>query len=139
VAAVMTGRAAHRELVDNGVSGLLEVGIVVVAQQVGTAAIDTASVAFTHDAFLPSRGMSLLARRVDRPTLAIVDQCSHERVGHELLDDAAGDGSAVIERAAIAANVQHNLGENLGATVGDQAHKGVGALLTEGWPSADAP
>ena len=106
VAFVVAGCAAEFEFVDDGVSGLFVVGVVVVAQQVGGSAVDAGAVAFVDDSFLSCRGVSLAARRVDGSPLGVVDQRPDERLREEPGDGAVGDGGAVVEGAAVTADVE---------------------------------
>jgi hypothetical protein len=76
VAFVVAGCAAVFDFVDDGVTGLFEVGLVVVLREVGGAAVDAAAVAFAYDAFLAGGGVALPSRGVDGSAFGVVDQRS---------------------------------------------------------------
>ena len=98
--------AAELEFVGDGVAGVVVAGVVVVFEEVGGAAVDAAAVAFLDDALLADRGVPAAGRRVDRAAVGVVDQRSEEGRRCESFDNGVGDGSAVVEGAAVASYVE---------------------------------
>ncbi len=129
MAVVVAVAAAEPELLDEGVLGDLEVGIVVVLEQLTSTAVDAYAVALLDQALLPSGGVAVSPRGVDRTPFGVVDQHAQERLRRKPLDDALGDRLAVIERAAVAPNVQDHFRLDLGAALRDEFHQRIRALL----------
>jgi hypothetical protein len=66
--------ASEPEFLDDGMATVFVVGIVVVLEEVGRAAVDTHPISLSHNPALTSRRMPVPAGCVDRPSLRVVDQ-----------------------------------------------------------------
>jgi hypothetical protein len=117
------------QLVDDRASADLERRLVVVLEELGGTAVDATTRPFEDDAALPCRRMAMTTRRVDRSTLGVVDQRPEERRGGEAFDEASRHRRAVVEGAAVAAHVDHDLRHHLDASAIDQPHQSIGSLL----------
>jgi hypothetical protein len=85
-------------------------GVVVVFEEVGAAAVDTAAAGpFTGDALLSRGGSSAAGARVHRALFGAVDQGADERPVDQPGDRVVVDRGAVIERAAITAHMHDDL------------------------------
>lgn len=117
----VAGGAAEAEFVDERAAGCLEVGFVVVFEEVVGAEGDT--------------GVALAARRVDGTALGVVDEAPDERGGGEAFDGGVRDGGAVVEGAALAADVEDDFGGRAAGSGGEEVDERIGALLGEGRPT----
>lgn len=113
-------RTPEPEFVDERSSADLELRDVVVLEDFVTAAVDAHPIALLDDAPLTGTGMTMAAGRVDRSTLGVVDQRPEERCRREVLDDARRKRCAVVERAAVAPDVDDELGDPPPGAAGEQ-------------------
>jgi hypothetical protein len=134
MAAVVAIRAALHELLDDRSLRLLVGRIVIALEQLGRTAVDTTPVALVHDPPLPDGRMTPPTRRIDRPTLCVVDQGSKESPRRDPFDDCSRNRRPVVERAAITSYVQHDLGNHAGATAARECDQRVGSLLRDRRP-----
>src|SRR5262245_7132449 len=132
--AVMTDRTTSPELFDDRSLRLFVRRIVVALEEFRRTAVHTLPVALMHHSPLAARWMTMPARRVDRAALCVMDEHSDERRGSDPFRDGAGDRCSIVERAAVAAHVQHDLRDDAGAAALPQCDESIGALLRDRRP-----
>ena len=115
VAGGVAAGAAEFGFLDERAFGVVEVGNVVVFEEVGAAAVDAALVAFFDHEFLSFGVVAVQARDVDGVALGVVDHRPECRGVGDSLDDRAADGGAVVEGAAVGSDVEDDLGDHVGA------------------------
>ena len=96
VAAGVASGAAAGEFVGVGAFGDLIVGVVVVLEEFGAAAVDASGVSFVDDAFLAGSGVATSGGGVDGPVLGVVDEYPDERAVDEFCDHRIGERGAVV-------------------------------------------
>ncbi len=136
MASSVAGCAAEFEFDGDGSTGVFVGRVVVVFEELFSAAADACSVSFFDQAFLAGGGVSSAVADVDRLVVGVVDQGSEERVGSDAFDDGVGDRGAVVEGAAVAPDVENEFGGDGSGPVGEEGAEGVGLLLGEGGPGA---
>ncbi len=108
VSCPVAGTAAWFEFGGDGVPGLVVGRVVVEFEQISALTVDAFMiVGFENDPFLAGGGVTSTVRRVDRPSLAVVDHHPYERVIESLTDRIVRDRCAVVEGGAIATNMDH--------------------------------
>ena len=127
-------RASETKFVDDRSTALLPCRVVVVLEEVGRAAVDTAPIAFVYDTPLPSRWISVSARSIDRTTLRVVNQRPQEGGRRNADCDGLCHRGTVVHRAAVAAHVEYDLGRRATEAVTAQLEEHVGTLVGERWP-----
>ena len=75
----MACRTPGSQFIDESVVSASEVGLVVVLEEFGAPAVDTAAVPFEHDSFLSTGRVPLASRRVDGIRIGVVYQCPSAR------------------------------------------------------------
>ncbi len=110
VAFAVAGCAAEFEFIGHGATGDFVGWVVVVFEELVSAAVDAGVVSFFDEAFLSGGGVSSAVADVDRSGVGVVDEGSEESVGRDAFDDGVGDGGAVVEGAAVAADVEDEFG-----------------------------
>lgn len=96
VAAGVALGAAAGELVGVRVFGDLVVGVMVVLEEFGAAAVDASGVSFVDHALLTGSGVASTDRRVDGPVLGVVDENPDEGGVDQFCDDRVGEWCAVV-------------------------------------------
>ena len=129
VAGGVAAGAAELGFLDERAFGVVEVGNVVVFEEVGAAAVDAALVAFFDHEFLSFGVVAVPSGDVDGVALGVVDHRPECRGVGDALDDRAADGGAVVEGAAVGSDVEDDLGDHVGAAGADDVDEGVDPLL----------
>jgi hypothetical protein len=135
MAAFVAWTAAQLEFVHDRSEALFKRRIVVVGEQVMTAAVDTDPVTLVHHPTLARGRVAMATGGVDRPALGIVDQYSKERLRRDSFDQRFRNRCAVIEAAAVGPHVQHDLAGDADSTAPDEGDECVCPLLRKRWPA----
>ncbi len=131
----VAGYEAEFEFVGDGASGLLVRRVVVVFEELATAAVDALAVAFLDQALLSGGGMSAAVADIDRSGLGSWMRARRKAVGAKRSTRCRGWG-AVVEGAAVASDVEYEFGGDLAGALREDGVEGVGLLLGEGGPGA---